>query len=878
MSRETIAEAAWRLLTEHRALSAEELGSLVAAAGLTRSRRPARAVSRALNDDPRFRRLGDSRWTIPAQLLNGTTLTHRLTAQEAARAVLSLEADLAPLAALARVGLLTADGERLAFACDDDARERSGVDTDAALAGPSGWLPAKAGVLLHVRLTGSLLRVAPGREPAAAACLGVRRLVETIRSELARAETNLAFIPPAVSIENVVLDMLADDPGLLENPLPPLGDALTAAGLEVHRGYVGLPGTDWARFDEFMSVDDDWDDEDWDDEDRRVEDLDDIDVVFDEPPADADRADSRDELEARMAEAFDLGPRETEGVGLVLGAYDLSRRLGGFDGSETYAGLAKMFAIPDIARVLAVYAWAHPEFEPFVAAVAAAARGRDAAGPRFVLAACAEARHDVLEAERRFRSVLEADAAYGLALTEVARYETDRGHYEEALRLLRAAHVPTDDAERAWLEAIVGPAYPGVGRNEPCPCGSGRKYKVCHLGRAGEAVSVAPAKALLHKLSVWLTEPDNQRVIDDLQAEVAATDRQRRGAQRPRDGEVDGQPGLMLTDVLLFDRGCLERFLDVRGVLLPETEQALGRSWLGTTRSLYEVRSVRPGMALTVRDLATEVSVDLGDRALSRQVEALDLLCLRIVPDGSGGLTVADAMLVPRPHRAHVLELVRSGDGVDLLRWIADPNPMPRLQNMEGEPLLFVTATYRVADPDATERALARKLRDDGDGRLVETIERHGQQWTRGSIRLDGDQATVEANSAKRAKRLERTLLRAAPGARLIRREERGVEEALEEQRETGASAAEPIDVAAHPEAAAAMAEIVRGFERSWIDESIPALGGLTPRQALTDRKARAELEALLDDMAWQLRRAGGTGLMDPSRIRALLGMPAPRT
>ena len=465
--------------------------------------------------------------------------------------------------------------------------------------------------------------------------------------------------------------------------------------------------------------------------------------------------------------------------------------------------------------------------------------------------------------------MLEADAAYGLALTEVARYETDRGHYEEALRLLRAAHVPTDDAERAWLEAIVGPAYPGVGRNEPCPCGSGRKYKVCHLGRAGEAVSVAPAKALLHKLSVWLTEPDNQRVIDDLQAEVAATDRQRRGAQRPRDGEVDGQPGLMLTDVLLFDRGCLERFLDVRGVLLPETEQALGRSWLGTTRSLYEVRSVRPGMALTVRDLATEVSVDLGDRALSRQVEALDLLCLRIVPDGSGGLTVADAMLVPRPHRAHVLELVRSGDGGDLLRWIADPNPMPRLQNMEGEPLLFVTATYRVADPDATERALARKLRDDGDGRLVETIERHGQQWTRGSIRLDGDQA---------AKRLERTLLRAAPGARLIRREERGVEEALEEQRETGASAAEPIDVAAHPEAAAAMAEIVRGFERSWIDESIPALGGLTPRQALTDRKARAELEALLDDMAWQLRRAGGTGLMDPSRIRALLGMPAPRT
>jgi len=169
-------------------------------------------------------------------------------------------------------------------------------------------------------------------------------------------------------------------------------------------------------------------------------------------------------------------------------------------------------------------------------------------------------------------------------------------------------------------------------------------------------------------------------------------------------------------------------------------------------------------------------------------------------------------------------------------------------------------------------RALGRALRDDGDGRFVETVERRGQEWTRGSITLDGDQATVEANSAKRAARLERTLLRAAPGSRLIRREERGVEEALEEQRAAGPPT-EPIDVAAHPEIAEAMEQVMRRFEATWVDESIPALGGLTPHQALTDPTARPELEALLDDMAWQLRRAGGTGLMDPARIRALLGL-----
>ena len=35
-------------------------------------------------------------------------------------------------------------------------------------------------------------------------------------------------------------------------------------------------------------------------------------------------------------------------------------------------------------------------------------------------------------------------------------------------------------------DAIARRVYPAVGRNEPCPCGSGRKYKQCH-GAPGRA-------------------------------------------------------------------------------------------------------------------------------------------------------------------------------------------------------------------------------------------------------------------------------------------------------------------------------------------------------------------------------------------------------
>ncbi len=849
MPRTTIANTAAALLAEHRALAPDELGQLIAARGLTRSKQPARAVSRALDVDRRFRRLSDGRWAVPGQLLRGVTLTHRLTAGEATAEVLALTPDLAPLVALAPDGLLLPDGRPLTVLWDADALEASGADTDVALEGPPGWLAgSSSGQLVHVRLTGGLLRVGPGPEPRAESRLAVRRLVGAARMRLAEQKAaDFLLLPPAVSLEALILDLLADDPGLLERPLPPLGEAFAAAGLEVHRSFVGLPGTDWEGVDEFMSFD--------------GADLDESDDA-----QDADDERSGRELDQQMVEAFDLQPGEAEGLGIVLAAYDLSQRLGGLDSTDANARLAQMLALPGIARTLALKAWSDPPFEHFVAAIAAAAIGRDAAGPRFVLGACAEARDDVVAAERLYRSALDADADHPFALVEVARYETDRGDYAAALGHLRAARVPADDSERAWLEGLVQPAVPKVGRNEPCPCGSGRKYKACHLDGPGEIGPVEAAKALLHKLDAWLSQPNMQRAGDKVLGEI--------GVQAP--APVDGVDP-MVADIVLFERGGLRQFLDVRGALLPGAERALGRTWLLSRRSLHEVQAVRPGTSLTLRDLRSAGGiVEVADRSISGQVQPLDLLCLRLLPDGVGGVVASDGVLVPRLQRRHILDLLDSGDGLDLLHWIVTPAPLPRLSNTEGEPLRLITVAYRVADPTAVAAALGAKLEDEGDGRFVEMIVRHGQEWIRGSVTLEGDRATIDANSGKRAARLERTLLRAAPGTRLIRREERGIEEAIEEER-AKAPAAEPIDVTAHPELAQAMEEFIRRAEVNWVDETIPALGGLTPREAAADRAARPELEALLDDMAWQQRRAGG-GLMDPSRVRALLGIPGGAT
>jgi hypothetical protein len=42
------------------------------------------------------------------------------------------------------------------------------------------------------------------------------------------------------------------------------------------------------------------------------------------------------------------------------------------------------------------------------------------------------------------------------------------------------AHVHGPDCDHGSPQEPVRNAEPKIGRNDPCPCGSGKKYKKCH--------------------------------------------------------------------------------------------------------------------------------------------------------------------------------------------------------------------------------------------------------------------------------------------------------------------------------------------------------------------------------------------------------------
>lgn len=222
--------------------------------------------------------------------------------------------------------------------------------------------------------------------------------------------------------------------------------------------------------------------------------------------------------------------------------------------------------------------------------------------------------------------------------------------------------------------------------------------------------------------------------------------------------------------------------------------------------------------------------------------------------------------------------------------WDAAP---PTLANTDGDPLIFLTAEIEITD----RPALLERLRDHPDfdvrrdkvvwlGREMTASEaamaeaefetyaaREGiggplpegpRRYTRGEITAKGRTLTVRMNSRERLQRLIEILQGA--GARPTVRSQVAADPF--EDLGLGISRAP----APAPETGRAG---IDAWARAWVDESIPALGGLTPRQATKDEQGGVRLEALLRQFEHRaaVNRARGVEDVDVARLRADLGM-----
>ena len=487
---------------------------------------------------------------------------------------------------------------------------------------------------------------------------------------------------------------------------------------------------------------------------------------------------------------------------------------------------------------------------------------------RWLRAVALERIGDIEEAERELLAAESMDPDWPLPLIDLARIASDRGDVERGLGLLRRAGAGPDHPLVVLLEAHRAEPRRDLGRNEPCWCGSGRKYKKCHLGR--EQLALAERVNWLYEKAAQYAQTAGWR---DLLAEV--------GYERYRhthdlaEALAAGMADPLVMDVVLFEGGAFAEFLEVRGSLLPDDERLLAEQWLLVDRSVFEVEKVNPGESVTVRDVRNGDMHEVRERTASRQLKPGQLICARVVPAGDSMQFFGGVEPIALHERDPLIDLLDTEpDPVELVAALSRRFAPATLTNTEGEPLAICEATVRVGDPDGIEAALDETYdRVDGDEppRWHEHVTTHGMPHIRATLVRDGDTLRVETNSEERMDRVLATLVRLDPTMRVLddsRRPIRDAREAAElaAQLPVAEDALDPDD----PEVAAMLDEFIREYEAKWLDEPIPALDGHTPRQAADDPTRRGDLIKLLDSFPAD---EGTPGRMSAERLRSALGL-----
>jgi len=231
------------------------------------------------------------------------------------------------------------------------------------------------------------------------------------------------------------------------------------------------------------------------------------------------------------------------------------------------------------------------------------------------------------------------------------RLNGDRDQFKEGLldKLMFVAEklgreLPSPHEQGVMGEATAPPRR-AVGRNHPCPCGSGKKYKKCCLlkesGQESAPTEPAPRKAPV-------PDPVFRRLRENLsryiKREISRNDFLRGTgifwniepreplALPERASRDEGQ----FHDWFIHDyrrengKTIMESFCDQRGNTLAAEEKRLAESLMKSYESIYEVQAVREGEGLTIRDIFTGEVMGVQEISASYEAVQWDLLQARV--------------------------------------------------------------------------------------------------------------------------------------------------------------------------------------------------------------------------------------------------------
>jgi hypothetical protein len=462
---------------------------------------------------------------------------------------------------------------------------------------------------------------------------------------------------------------------------------------------------------------------------------------------------------------------------------------------------------------------------------------------------------------------------------------------------------PPRHFELSVAPQLVRPSAPAPShpRNAPCPCGSGKKYKLCHESADDSARTPTPQELAYRRslLDAKLADHGKRRLGHALWDEPGAL-----FADCPDD---DGLIAQLLIPIALHDwpHDGLEGDTLSADYLSHQPLDDLERTTLvahaRTCPSLWQVLSTTPGESVTLRDLFTLEERTCTERAASQTLRRWEVLLARVVefPE-STQLYMYPRALPPRtgePLAESIRKQLRLKKGkagkrdkvftfetgvqivtgfCEVLREMFEAST-PKLRTTTGEPFLVTTDHFDLSgDIELTARKLVAGgfERDKEDPRRLVRLEPAtpgvlGDTILIAQLKLSRGRLSVETSSLARADRMRSLIESALDGE--IRHRLREHSDPMSGLAQRGVPSRLPSLEEIPAELRETLAARFEAHWSGWCDDPLPALDGKTPRQAAASKKLRARLLGLLRE--FESAATGDVFEPDVAALRARLGL-----
>ncbi len=425
-----------------------------------------------------------------------------------------------------------------------------------------------------------------------------------------------------------------------------------------------------------------------------------------------------------------------------------------------------------------------------------------------------------------------------------------------------------------------------TGRNDPCPCGSEKKYKKCCLGKALEPQSK------VHYLSRRYTQKDRASAIDKLLSFSSRPEFEKDceigvtiffGSQRTEE-EMEtlqdlGQTAINFHTWLLYDmnvedgRTITDFFLERQGKRLNTGESTYLKAARQTSLRLYEVHRVEKNKGFLLEDLWDGKQYEVSERTATHSVVQWDLVVTRLIDTGNynfeieGGLYNYPARTKPflleglkKTYEEYYKSPAENRDDTEFFkrvavffnRWwidlVAFPE-RPEVLTSEGDEFVFTRVIFDQKGKGQITVALdaSSEFELDENDQYIWGEDASESRRIMGNLLFSKNRIILETNSKERGEQGRELLERILGDAIRYRiTEYQDIKQALKSEPKKG----KPAPSSLPPEVEAQLVKdfLDKHYEK-WLDEKIPALSNRTPRHAVTLKTYRPKVIDLLKEM-----------------------------